>query len=268
MPMWLGSWLYTEPLWILYVATAALLLLASELGHQIGRFLIGYLAADERKPPVSGISAGILGLLAFMLAFTFGHAGSRFDQRKQLVVDESNAIGTAYLRAQLVPDPYGRTIQDLLRGYVDARIAIVNLQDTAARERSAAGVGASHAQIWTQVAALAKMYPDSVPVGLLISSLNDVVDAHALRVAVGLRNHIPPSIWVTIYFLAVMAMLVIGYDSGVTSSRNALSTIALVLAFAAVVLLIIDLDRPYQAMFAVSQDAMVDLQRSISPPAR
>ena len=136
------------------------------------------------------------------------------------------------------------------------------------REQSVAGVGAAHAEMWAQVAALAKMHPHSVPVGLLAAALNDVIDAHAVRVAVGLRSHIPASIWVTIYFLAATAMLVMGYDSGLTSSRNTLSMIALVLAFAAVVLLIIDLDRPYQTMFAVSQQAMVDLQRSISLPTR
>jgi len=270
---WIGSWAESATLLSLYAATALLLMASAVLGTVLGRFINRDVPEADRKPVGGGITGAVLGLLAFMLAFTFGAAGSRFAERKQLVVEESNAIGTAYLRTQLVEDPYGAAIRAQLRHYVDNRLEVVSVsghRDDQRLSQILADVNATHAQMWSQVVELAKRHPDSDLVGLLASAVNSVIDLHATRVAVGLYNRIPASIWVTIYFIAIVATALTGYDSGLSSSRStlaSLSTLAMVMTFCAVVLLIIDLDRPAQTMFSVDQQTMIDLQRSFSEQA-
>jgi hypothetical protein len=269
---WIGSWAESATLLTLYAASAVLLMTCAVVGTLLGRFINRNVPEADRKPLGSGVTGAVLGLLAFMLAFTFGTAANRFAERKQLVVEESNAIGTAYLRAQLVEDPYGGAIRTQLRHYVDSRLEAVSASSSRDEQRLAQfliDANATHARIWSQVVELSKQHPDSVLVGLLASAVNSVIDLHATRVAVGLHNRIPTSIWVTIYFIAIVATALTGYDSGLSSRRStlaSLSTLAMVMTFCAVVLLIIDLDRPAQTMFSVDQQTMIDLQRSFSEP--
>ena len=124
------------PLWALFGATVALILLVVEAGFRVGRWRQRR-AEHEREAPVGAIVAAGLGLLAFLLAFTFGMAASRFDTRRGLVLDEANAIGTTYLRAALLPEPHRTEIRTLLRDYVDLRLEAVQPgMSVPARERS------------------------------------------------------------------------------------------------------------------------------------
>ena len=197
------------PLWALFVATAVVFLLAIEVGFHIGRYRRSRRAGDQ-KSQVGSVMAASLGLLAFFLAFTFGMAGSRFDDRKKLVLEEANTIGTTYLRAELLPEPHRTEIQTLLREYIDI---------------------------------------------------------HAARVTTGLRNRIPVSIWVTLYFVAFLSMSVMGYHAGLTGTRSLTANLPLVFAFSAVMLLITHLERPEQKLFNVSQQAMINLESKLSSPS-
>lgn len=91
------------PLWGLLCLTVGLVLAAVEVGFRIGRWR-GQRSEHEQETPVGAIVAAILGLLAFLLAFTFGMAASRYELRRELVLDEANAVGTTYLRAGMVPE--------------------------------------------------------------------------------------------------------------------------------------------------------------------
>ena len=269
MLSWVGGWAESATLLSLYLATVALLMACSEVGLQVGRFNNRNVPEKDRKPLGVGVTGAVLGLLAFMLAFTFGSAATRFAERKQLVVEDANAIGTVYLRAQLVAQPHGDAVQTLLRKYVDARLeaaAISASKDEKRLEQLLADAEVTHVRLWSQVVELSKQHSDSVMVGLLASAVNDVIDLHAKRVAVGLYNRIPRSIWITVYFMAMMAMALTGYETGLSIRRRTLATLAMVLTFSAVVLLIADLDRPAQTMFSVDQRAMVELQRGFSAP--
>src|SRR4029077_1272694 len=132
----------------------------------------------EKEAPVGAMVGSVLGLLAFMLAFTFGMAASRFDTRKQLVLEEANAIGTTYLRAAMLPERRDE-IRALLRSYVDGRLEAVRSGRVAVEIlRSEATQG----QLWSAATAVGLQHPDSIVVGLFVGSLNDVIDLHAKRV--------------------------------------------------------------------------------------
>src|SRR6187549_1664121 len=111
------------PLWGLFLAIVALVLISIEGGYRLGNYRRSR-SNTEKEAPVGAMVGATLGLLAFMLAFTFGMAASRFDTRKQLVLEEANAIGTTYLRAAMLPEKRDE-IRDLLRSYVDTRLAAV-----------------------------------------------------------------------------------------------------------------------------------------------
>jgi hypothetical protein len=112
------------PLWGLFGTTVVIVLLSIEGGYWLGKFSRRR-SEEEKEGPVGAIVAATLGLLAFILAFTFSLAASRFDARRQIVVEEANAIGTTYLRAGLLPNGRDVKIRKLLREYVEARLEVV-----------------------------------------------------------------------------------------------------------------------------------------------
>lgn len=254
------------PLWGLYAATFVLLLLADEIGFRIGRYRHRATGEEESKSQASGITASILALLAFMLAFSFSMAATRFADRKQLVVDEANAIGTAYLRSQLLPDPSAGVGMDLLRQYVDVRLEGAKCKDLAELQPLVDRSAELQSRLWDLAIELSKSGHDSVIAGLFVQSVNDVIDLHSKRLTVALRNRIPTTIWATLYFVGFVAMTIMGYHAGLTYVRSMVATVALIATFSAVMVLIIDLDRPSQNLFRVGQDAMVDVQRQVSRP--
>lgn len=262
--MWTILWLDEVPFWGLYAATVVMLLISSEIGFQLGCFRYRFFRKKEEKSQAGAIMTAALSLLALILAFTFSMAAFRFADRKQLVVEEANAIGTAYLRTLLFSEPQSTLGGDLLRQYVDVRLEIAKTDNPRRLKQIIIRSEELHTQLWSQVVSLAKKHPDSILVGLYIQSLNEVIDLHAKRVAAGIRNRIPVSVWFTLYLVASLSMIVMGYHGGLTCVRSTITTIALVLIFSAVMLLIIDLDRPYQTLFTVSQEAMFDLQKHLN----
>lgn len=251
------------PLWLIFAATVAVTAAAIEAGYRLGQFRRGRKDGErelEKEQPVGAIAASTLGLLGFMLAFTFGLAASRFDARRLVVLDESNAIGTTYLRAGLLKEPEQREIRRLLREYVDARLAVVELKTH--REAMAASLSL-HDQLWAQATTAAAADPHSITTGLFVESLNDVIDLHAKRVLLGLRSRIPAPVWIALYLIAALAMGSLGYQEGLAGSRRSLAVVALLLTFSAVMLLIADLDRPQEGMLRVSQQSMIDLKQLI-----
>ncbi len=250
------------PLPALFLATVAVVLLAMEGGFRLGRHR-SQRAEQERESSVGAIVAATLALLGFMLAFTFGIAGTRFDARRQAVLDEANAIGTTYLRAGLLPEGASGNIRHLLRNYVDLRIAAVQTGDLENALRRSTEL---HGQIWAETDAVAKRHPQSILVGLFIQSLNDTIDLHETRVVVGLYNRIPMILWYTLYLLAIMAMMGVGYHAGLVCRIRSLAFLVLVFAFSAVMVLVVDLDRPREGMLRVSQQALIDLRGSMGEP--
>jgi hypothetical protein len=247
------------PLWVLFLAAGALAWIALEGGYRLGSWRHRRVL-EEKDAPVGAMVAAILGLLAFLLAFTFSLAAARFDARRQVVLEEANAIGTAYLRTRLLPEPQRGEAARLLREYVDVRVRAVRegkLAEAVAQSEKL------HEQLWSQAAAAAEKNPASIMTGLFVQSLNEVIDIHAKRLLVGARSRIPVSIWGGLLALAVVGMASMGYQAGLSATRRSPAMLLLIFAFAGVLSLIADLDRPQEGFLRVSQEAMTDLQRTM-----
>lgn len=247
------------PLSVLFVGALLLAIAAIEAGRWLA--LRRKLAGSEAEATVGASVGATLGLLAFTLAFTFGMAAERFDVRKAMVVAEANAIGTAYLRTSFVPQPSAGRVREALREYVDVRL------DAAAHpERFAAAmtrIEELQAVIWKETALLGANEPTPVA-ALFIQSINEMIDIHGERLA-ALRNKVPSSIWVFLFVTATVGMLSMGYHAGLSGTHRSLATLAVVVAFSGVILLIADLDRPQQGLLQVSQQAMIDQRQGMKP---
>lgn len=251
------------PLWGVLLGVAFVLCLAMEVGYRIGKWR-HFRHPDERDQPVGAMVASILGLLALVLGFTFSLAAGRFEARRQVVLEEANAIGTAYLRTGLLPEPEGAEAARLLRHYVDVRLrGIQEGRIAQVLEESEA----LHGVLWSQAVSAGRKTPDSITTGLFIQSLNDVIDLHAKRVLVGIRSRIPLVIWGFLIGLAGLGMAAVGYQAGLSTTRRSPAMSGLVLAFAGVLTLIADLDRGHEGLLRVSQQALIDVQRSMQPPS-
>ena len=247
------------PLWTLFVITILVILLAIEVGFRSAH-VVGRRSESEQKWPLDEIEAATLSLLAFMLAFTFGLAASRFDARRALVMDEANALGTTYLRAGMLAEPDRTEIRNLLREYLDVRAHVAR---SANADEGIARSGVLQDRLWSEAAAVGEKNPGSVMVGLFIMSLNEVIDLHTKRLTQD-RNRIPGSIWAALYVVSILGMSEVGYHAGLNTTRRTLSVIPLAITVSAVMLLIADLDRSHEGFLDVSPEPLIDLQRAWS----
>lgn len=247
------------PLWALPFATLGVVLLAMEIGFRLGRRR-ARAAEHEKESLVGAAVAATLALVGFMLAFAFGVAGSRFDTRRQAVLDEANAIGTTYLRASLLPDGSGKAIRETLREYTDSRLEIVRTGDVVKGIQRANEL---HGRLWTQAEPIARQHPESIQVGLFIQSLNQLIDLHTTRVVASLYSRIPLLVWISLYTITVVAMLGIGYHAGLESKSRSLAFLLLAVTFSAVIFLVADLDRPREGLLRVGHQAIVDVRNTM-----
>ena len=249
------------PLWAFFIVTLLIVLLSVEGGYRLGRYRRAR-SEDEKEAPVGAMVASMLGLLAFVLAFTFGLAAQRFDTRRQVLLDEANAIGTTYLRAAMLPERQDE-IRALLRRYVDARLEAVGSGNIAEGIRVSESLQTA---LWADAVDLALKNPNSIVVGLFVQSLNEVIDLHAKRITAGVRNRIPGPIWFALFGVAVLSLGAMGYHAGLARTSRSLAVLAVGLTFTAVIELIADLDRSAEGVLNVSQQALIDVQQSMQAP--
>lgn len=245
--------------WWILLGTMGLVFLCIEIGIRRGR---ARLRSGKGKLEVSGAMVGAaMGLLSFLLAFTFNAAAARAEARKGLVVKEANAIEQAWLRAGFLEETSRAAMRGLLRDYVDVRVkAALGEIDLSQALRD---VASQHDRMWALAEEAGRHEPGSISLGLLVQSLNEVIDLNLERVTMGIRNRVPPTIWGTLYLLLMVAMIMLGVQIGQSEARHFDLEIALAITFATVLFLITDLDRPQQGLLRVSQEAMVELQTKL-----
>ena len=249
------------PLWALFILILLVVLLSVEFGYRLGKYRRSR-REEEKEAPLGTMVGATLGLLAFVLAFTFGLAAQRFDTRRQVLLDEANAIGTTYLRAGMLPER-GQEVRDLLRDYVAARLDAVKPGKLDEGLRRSEEI---QQKVWTAAETVGNKNPNSIAVGLFVQSVNQMIDLHAARMQAGIRSRIPTAIWVGLLTVAVLSLMAMGYFEGLTGTRRSLAVFAVAIAFSVVIELIADLDRPQEGVLRISQQALLDVQRSMNPP--
>ncbi len=255
--------LYSVDLRLIFVCAIFLFFLAFEGGFRFGRLM--HPKADEStRTWITTIDAAILGILALLLGFTFSMALSRYDLRKELVLEEANTIGTTYLRAQLLPEPYRMEISGLLRQYVDVRLEgrqqLGKLREAIVKSEQLLD------QLWACAvdASKAKRVSASAYVPLFLNSLNEMIDLHAKRLA-AFENRVPQMVLALLFVCGTMTIMITGYGCGLSERRNLIPTSMMSVILAMVILVIMDLDRPGRGFIKVSQQAMIRLQQSLNP---
>ena len=249
------------PIWAMFIGSAVLVVASIELGYLMG-YRSHRRSEEEKESPVSAIAASVLGLLAFMLAFSFGIVSNRYDAKKTLMREEANAIGTAWLRADLLPAGERAEAKELLREYLETRLDFVQSQKLQADKLAFVLAETARIQnrLWGMAVADAPpgpMHPNMA--ALYLDALNRVFDLGALRKAVGLQARVPASIWVALSALMVLGMMAVGYQTGVSGSRRSNARVILALSFSLVIVLIVELDRPDSGIIRVSQQPQIDL---------
>lgn len=246
-------------IWLVFLLTLAFVLACLELGFRLGRYRA---AADdiEKEASVGAMANASLALLAFLLAFSFGFAASRLETRRTLLVDETNAIGTAYLRTSVLPEPQRAEARALLREYTDVRIAAAMTGTIEPAVRRSLEL---QTRLWEPAAALAERNPGSIVLGLYLQALNQMIDLHTTRLTQSVRVRIPFILWVVIFGVTALSMGEMGYQTGLGGRRRPRSIPAFALAFSSVILLIADLDRPQGGWIRVGQEAIIELRQSM-----
>jgi hypothetical protein len=230
---------------------------------EIGIFWSKRSKAAERnsEAALGSIVGATLALLAFMLAFTFQMAAARFDARRLLVVKDANAIGTCYLRAGYLEEPSKTKVRKVLKDYVALRLQpSAHIHDV---DGLLLKIDALQNELWNETEVVATKHPNLPAYAIFITSVNDVIDTHAERVAAGLDARVPMPVWLVMFVVTVFAMVGTGYFCGSSGSRNSPESLLMMLAFSIVLMLVVDLDRPWEGSIATPQTPMLNLAKQL-----
>ena len=253
------------PIWLLFIGTILIMVVFIEFGFRLGKGAQAG-AKKAQTSQVRAIMGAGLGLLAFMLAFTFSTAQSHFEMRVQGLAEEARIARNAYMQADLLGEPRRTQAKQLLRDYIKLRSERIQ-SDGPDIVKSVKDLLQLSEQIQRQLWDLATSSDfqpnddrtDDDKSGVFMGSVLALTDIHYTRVHSAIMNRIPLTIWMTLYLMAVLSMIIMGYQAGLTDRRSPVATITLALAFSAVIILINDLDRPVMSFFEINRQLLVDL---------
>lgn len=248
----------------LFLFTVVLMLGFVEAGFRLGSRQLDK-AAKQQASQVRSIMGAMLGLTAFMLAFTFASAQSHHEQRVANMVAEAGLLSDAFMQAAFLDEPERTEARKLLHQYVTGRLQIIE----SARARKAGEAMALiqeaeslHLELWDIAATAQGEEPGQMQRGALFTSLvQGIINMHAVRLQGALMNRISWAIWATLYLTGFMGMLVMGYQAGLATRRSPLATATLAVAFSTVMMLIVDLDRPMMSLFQINDQVMINLEQ-------
>ena len=248
------------PVLVFFALFALVTLACYEGGFRIGRWVQDRTADVVEEGPNGVLVGSIVALMAFLLAITTGMASDRFDARRLTVIEEANAIHTAYLRAGYIAEPGSSQARALLEAYIPLRIAPPT--DPVALQAAVLRSEDLQRQLWA-IAEQAARLDSSDVTALFVESINDVIAVHEQRVTAGVYARVPATILWVLVLGSALSLGMVGYSAGITKRRSPVTAIALVIALGAVLTLTVDLDRPRDGFIQVSQQPLIDLQRQI-----
>ena len=231
------------------------LVVCMDIGYRLGKRRLA--RSGELPSGVGASEASIFGLMGLLIAFTFSGATSRFEARRHLLTEEANAIGTAYLRLDLLPATAQPELRRMMRAYVEARLAggqggdDIRLQNV----------------IWDAAQASCRQ-PDAAGAAcqLALPALNDMIDITTTR-AVAARNHPPPTIYVMLVLISLASALLIGYSMAANARRSWIHILLMSVSIAVAIYVILDLEFPRLGLLRVdnADRVLLEVRQSMGP---
>jgi hypothetical protein len=241
------DWAWAPVVWLLLLGG---MLLSTEAGRRLR--LRHLRAAQSESTGFGAVQGAVFGLMGLVMAFTFSGAASRFDHRRDLVVEEANDIGTAYLRIALLPEAARGALQDKFREYLDSRLETYRAGTDIVRIRQLLQQTAQHqSQIWSMAVEAVDHAPSPPVAALIFPSLNDMFDIVTTRTA-ATQMHPPAAVWMMLGGLTLVCSVLVGYDLGGGVRRNWLHLLTFALLFSLTLYVIIDIEYPRVGLIRVT----------------
>ncbi len=250
-------------LWKLFAGTVLISVLFYEIGFKFGKFRCS-VSRDTKDAHIGTMIGSTFGLLAFLLAFTFGIASSHFDARKTAFLEDTNSIRSVYLKSRLLPEPARTKIKELLKDYIDIRLRMAHTTSPKELRELLSDSEKIHDQLWSEAVSAEINATGASSSWLFTDKLDEMIAKHFTRIAVALRPRIPGTIWIVLYVVALLSMSAAGYQSGLSGARGSFVFLISCVAFSLILVLIADLDRPKQGLFKVNQQQLADLRNRIA----
>jgi len=255
------TFIYTVAAWELALGLFVSMTLCIIIGRRVGLWRIKKYGESDNPVSSTTVSA-LFGLLAFLLAFTFGMSSSRFDTRRKNVVDEANALGTAILRADMYFEPHRTAFRKDFQNYLEARIlyyqAKTNLDHVGAARMRADAYGQ---KLWKRATDLSKDVQYESATRQMIPALNESFDLATSRLS-GELARVPTSIVLMLFVLAITAAFYVGYMSAAKGRLDWVPAIGFTFLISVVIYITLDLDRPRRGFIQLdtSERAMLELR--------
>ena len=253
------TFLLDEP-WLVFMTVCIALFTSSVLGYRLA--LSTRINEDSHHHEhITGLREGLFVLLGLLLGFSVAIVLPRFDERRQLVVEEANAIGTTMLRAETLPESERNKTLDLLREYTAVRydFGSETLLDRSALNRETQRTKALQAQLWQQLLAVTQVNQNAV-VATYMQALNDMIDVAEKRLA-AFESRVPKTVWLIIFIVAIFQSFATGFS---LTRRFWFSLVMTPLVIAVVMALLADLDSPRTGLIHIKQNSMERLVHDVT----
>jgi hypothetical protein len=214
---------------------------------------------------LAAVEGAVFGLMGLLIAFTFSGAVSRFEARRQVIVQEANAIGTAYLRLDLLPAGTQPKLREDFRNYVDARLSVYKkLPNFKAANAELARSAAVQEEIWEQAIAGCKEVNSPSVTSLMLSSLNEMIDISTTRTQAS-RMHPPGIVFVMLVVLVLASSLLAGYSMSAGKVPSRLHTVGFAVIMSIAVYVILDIEFPRVGLVRIesADQILVDLRNGM-----
>jgi hypothetical protein len=242
----------------LYPLVIILFMAATELGWRTGRRIRG---KSNRAEDVGTLTVSALGLLALLLAFGLSHALSRFETRRDLVLEEANAIESTAHLALMLPQQAQEPILANLRDYVTVRIGLGIPYNPAKLERDFERSTDLLSDMWREAATVSE--PQSLPAHRFILALDEMTKVQERRITAH-RYHVPDAAFLMLIGVAMVAMTFTGYQAGLTQTRLRAANLIMATTVAVVTVLVVDLDQPARGLIKVPNQPLIEVAKNIS----